>query len=297
MDTKNTSKFHQKNQSKQCGYKGNKPKDSSVPKQKKSLDLEKMDYFIQNDKITQMENINFEYKHFSCATILDQQYEILTKLINAFMNTQGGYAFVGIDNTGIVKGRRMTREERNEFKNRIGKIVDGFIPQPEKSLVIINFLPVKSNKNNEDNVEDIFVIRITVKKGEEDEVYCTDIGKSYYRLDGQTRKYNPEEYQMEFLRRKKILREPDLKSEPIKSRNISEIDDIIPAFQTQMQLGGPSPPGIITQDFMYATQATTGGFLMNNMMDINYYNNIYNNYPPYGPPIMQQVYFMNGFQQ
>jgi len=260
-----------------------------------------MEYFIQNDKITQMENINFEYKHFSCATILDQQYEILTKLINAFMNTQGGYAFVGIDNTGIVKGRKMNKEERNEFKNRIGKIVDGFIPQPEKSLVIINFLPIKSAKAIDDNLDDVCVIRITVKKGEEDEVYCTELGKSYYRLDGQTRKYDPEEYQMEFLRRKKILREPEIKSEPNICKPNPEIDDIIPAFQMQMQLTAPIPPGIMCPDYLYMNQMPPSGFLMNNstMMDMNYCNNMYsnNNYPPYGVPNIQQVYFMNGFHQ
>jgi len=200
MNSKNISQ--QKNLYDENCFKGKKNDNTVYKKSTKiSTDLAKMDFFYKNEKISQMESLNFEYKHFACPTILDQQYEILTKLICAFMNTQGGYAFVGIDNTGIVRGRKMQLEDRNDFKNRITQIVDGFIPKADKDFVNIGFLPVKGRKDSEES-NDHYVIKITVKKGEIHEVYCTSQGKSYYRLDGQTRKFDPAEYQTEVLKRR-----------------------------------------------------------------------------------------------
>ena len=176
----------------------------NIKNMKKIIDLPNMTYFIQNQKINQMENMYFEYKHFTCPTILDQQYEILAKLINGYINTQGGNAFIGIDNCGMARGRKFTKQEREEFKSRIKKIIKGFYPKPNSDIVKISFLPIRTGKTKLD-IEDMWIVKIKVNQGDSTELYCTSEGKSYMRLDGQTRKNTPEEYQEELKKRKGMI--------------------------------------------------------------------------------------------
>lgn len=51
------------------------------------------------------ENLYTEFKNFSCAEIMKEQYKILTKLICGFLNTEGGKIYLGVDNSSCVKGK------------------------------------------------------------------------------------------------------------------------------------------------------------------------------------------------
>ena len=51
------------------------------------------------------ENLYTEYKNFTCSEIIKEQFKILTKLICGFLNTEGGKIYLGVDDSGCVKGK------------------------------------------------------------------------------------------------------------------------------------------------------------------------------------------------
>ena len=147
------------------------------------------------------ENLYTEFKNFTCPEIIEKQYLLLTKLICGFLNTQGGKIFIGVDNAACIKGRTFTRDGKKKFKQTLLKMVAGFAPAPHKKAVKIKFNRIADDKTGEP-IEDRFVVIIKVKKGPIDVLYADQDGKSYYRLDGQTRKYSPQEYSDELILRK-----------------------------------------------------------------------------------------------
>ena len=94
----------------------------------------------------------------------------------------------------------MTQEKKKKFKQTLLKMLGKFAPVPEKNTVKIKFHSINDDITGE-RVQDRYVVVIKVKKGPIDVLFADQEGKSYYRLDGQTRKYLPQEYSDELIMR------------------------------------------------------------------------------------------------
>ncbi len=106
-------------------------------------------------------------------TILEFYIE---KYINAFLNTNGGALYFGIDDGGQVLGVKLNRSKRDNLRIGISKLINNFQPSVEPALYRINFLSLEKET-------DLFVVEIHVTKGTAN-LYMTGGQNFYVRRDG-----------------------------------------------------------------------------------------------------------------
>ncbi|XP_074869979.1 schlafen family member 13-like isoform X5 [Carettochelys insculpta] len=81
--------------------------------------------FYTRDILTLGEKLNFtesthvEFKNFATKNVLKYVKEILPTYISAFANTQGGFLFIGVDDSGRVVGCRRDRVIIDELKEAV----------------------------------------------------------------------------------------------------------------------------------------------------------------------------------
>ena len=142
------------------------------------------------------EDIKTEYKNFNCTEIMKEQYKILTKGICAFLNTEGGKLYLGVDNSGRVIGRQFTESGKQKFENTLLKMISSFSPVPPENSIKLKFYHI-IDTSTQQYLDNRYIVIIKAKKGPIGELFMDQDGKSYYRLDGCTQKYSQEEYQEE----------------------------------------------------------------------------------------------------
>ena len=77
-------------------------------------------------------------------------------------------------------------------------MTDSFAPVPPEKSIKVKFHRILDEASQK-LIDDRFVVVIKIKKGPIESLFMDQDGKSYYRLDGQTRKYTPEEYHEELI--------------------------------------------------------------------------------------------------
>ena len=97
-------------------------------------------------------------------------------------------------------GRYFTPDTMKKFKQSLIRMVNSFTPIPPKNAVKIKFHKIV-DKATQKFVENKLIVLLKIKKGSADCLFTNEEGRGYYRLDGQTRKYSPEEYQEELISR------------------------------------------------------------------------------------------------
>lgn len=98
------------------------------------------------------------------------------KYINAFLNTNGGTIYFGIDDDGRVQGLRLDRAQRDRLRTIISKQINKFQPAVEPDLYKIEFIEVHDK-------ESTYVVEIRVSKGPAN-LYMTGSQNFYIRRDG-----------------------------------------------------------------------------------------------------------------
>ena len=64
------------------------------------------------------------------------------KYINAFLNTNGGVCYFGIDDDGVVYGVHLSRSDRDAIRLHVDGIVESFWPAVDTRTCAIVFVPV-----------------------------------------------------------------------------------------------------------------------------------------------------------
>eukprot|EP01084_Bolivina_argentea_P250274 419261_1 len=124
--------------------------------------------YIQNASINLTEDLFTEFKQFKdlngyCNVI--KIGEVMLKYLNAFVNTQGGSIYFGIDDNGIVRGEEFVDEE---VQDNIQKYIDNrlrqWTPKLDGKMIIIDFIQVirRMDDNNCYLLPDVMVIRASV---------------------------------------------------------------------------------------------------------------------------------------
>lgn len=106
------------------------------------------------------ESINIEFKHWR-----EIQIENLLNYICAFLNTVGGWIFIGIDDDGIVRGIFLKRRQIDDLRLKLDNNLRKFYPHISSMDVIINFHWICLDESFEYLIKDNYIVEIEVKKG------------------------------------------------------------------------------------------------------------------------------------
>lgn len=133
--------------------------------------------FIYNEELNIYEDFNYEFKQFRLNSPKDvlNQLKLNMKYLCAFLNSNNGFLFFGINNNGIVKGIQMTDEIRDEMDLSLKTMIDLFPSHVRKNnLINYNFFKVLHTEDDEENnYIPSYIVIINVSKGLDNYIYTT----------------------------------------------------------------------------------------------------------------------------
>ncbi|XP_023356016.1 schlafen-like protein 1 isoform X2 [Sarcophilus harrisii] len=107
------------------------------------------------------------------------------RYVCAFLNSEGGSLFVGVEDSGQVRGIHCDHQEEDRVRLLVDSILQGFKPQVFPEAYTLSFVPVIKAGGSKNNL--LKVIRLTVhrpKARSEPLLYETDLGEVFLRRDG-----------------------------------------------------------------------------------------------------------------
>ncbi|XP_010223118.1 PREDICTED: schlafen-like protein 1, partial [Tinamus guttatus] len=130
------------------------------------------------------ETRNVEFKRGSGEYLLGTLKHHVRKYVCAFLNSEGGSLFVGVEDTGFVHGVRCGHREEDRIRLLVDSILKGFKPQVFPDTYSLTFIPVVKAG---DPGTCLKVIRLSVRAPRAQAellLYETDQGEVYLRRDG-----------------------------------------------------------------------------------------------------------------
>ena len=154
------------------------------------------EYFILDKKINLYEDQIHEFKTFSINSELDIPIviNIIERYFCAFLNTNNGIIYIGINDDGYIKGLKVDYKLLKKFENAINNLIEKFDPYVKENNLIkyyINKLYYDIGDKDMKIVNDKYIIEIYVKLGEKNVIYYTPIkdkesneNENYIKLNG-----------------------------------------------------------------------------------------------------------------
>ncbi|XP_047582623.1 schlafen-like protein 1 isoform X3 [Lutra lutra] len=108
----------------------------------------------------------------------------LRRYVCAFLNSEGGSLFVGVEDSGLVQGVRCGHRDEDRVRLLVDSILQGFQPQVFPDAYTLSFIPVVSASAGSTPLK---VIRLSVhapRAQAEPQLYETDQGEVFLRRDG-----------------------------------------------------------------------------------------------------------------
>lgn len=130
------------------------------------------------------ETRNVEFKQGSGEYLTTTLKHHLRKYTCAFLNSEGGSLFVGVEDSGLVRGAKCDHKEEDRIRLLTDSLLKTFKPQVFPTAYTLSFIPVIKA---EDTGIFLKVIRLSVhppKPHAEPLLYETDQGEVYLRRDG-----------------------------------------------------------------------------------------------------------------
>lgn len=130
------------------------------------------------------ETRNVEFKRGGGEYLTVTLKHHVRKYMCAFLNSEGGSLFVGVEDSGFVHGVRCNHKDEDRVRLLVDTILKGFKPQVFPAAYSLSFIPVI---RAEDTGIFLKVIRLSVhppKQHGEPLLYETDQGEVYLRRDG-----------------------------------------------------------------------------------------------------------------
>ena len=125
-------------------------------------------YFYKNELIGPDEDEYIEYKNYYFP--LGKKQSELERQFCAFLNTNGGRIYIGIDDKKTVKGV-VTYKKLSYYESIILNLVKNFKPKIEpKHYFKFYALPIR-DKNNGKIIDNLYVFKIIIKRGDPTELY------------------------------------------------------------------------------------------------------------------------------
>ena len=162
-------------------------------------EIKRITQFVYNKNVNIYEDENYEFKQFTINTEKDIYARLRQnmKYFSAFLNSNTGILYFGINDDGIIKGIELNNELKHSFELELDKIIESYDEHIKKNKNIkYYFHEVISNgemKVNEDKKKYIIEIYITV--GLPDHIYTTPFKEDdnddygcYIKLNGTLKK-------------------------------------------------------------------------------------------------------------
>ncbi|KAM5270718.1 schlafen-like protein 1 [Hipposideros larvatus] len=108
----------------------------------------------------------------------------LRRYVCAFLNSEGGSLFVGVEDSGLVQGIRCSHRDEDRVRLLVDSILQGFRPQVFPDAYTLTFIPVVSTSAPNTPLK---VVRLSVhapKVQAQPQLYETDHGEVFLRRDG-----------------------------------------------------------------------------------------------------------------
>nr|KAF6508135.1 schlafen like 1 [Rousettus aegyptiacus] len=105
------------------------------------------------------------------------------RYVCAFLNSEGGSLFVGVEDSGLVQGIHCSHRDEDRVRLLVDSILQSFRPQVFPDAYTLTFIPVVSTSTH----TPLKVIRLSVhtpKAQAEPQLYETDQGEVFLRRDG-----------------------------------------------------------------------------------------------------------------
>jgi predicted HTH transcriptional regulator len=133
------------------------------------------DFYLVDSKLKIYEDEMHEFKQFTILekSELVEKIRNLSKYLCAFLNSNSGVIYLGINDDGYVKGIRLTKEMHTLAEFELSNMITLFDAHVnEKNLIMYQFCPVH-RQDDYKIIDELYVIEILVKQGLPDMVYTT----------------------------------------------------------------------------------------------------------------------------
>jgi len=137
--------------------------------------------FQLGEQVKEEEGYNLEFKAITGHNPLNRVRKVVSKYITAFLNSEGGTIYFGIEDDGTVSGLLMSRQIRDETRRFIDQKVREIDPPIDPSLVRVQFFPVHDKEGQRDN---LWVLKVSVERGSEPVYHERRGGKAWVRQSG-----------------------------------------------------------------------------------------------------------------
>jgi len=145
--------------------------------------------FVKGESLFFQESEEIEYKEYAFP-FTEQLVRTISRVVCSFLNNRGGRIYIGVSDDKVVKGIKLTRNQREELIQTINyKCILNFEPEIfDKDLVQILFLPIVNSQTSK-VIPGLFVVKIIVKQGEPTLLYSTvkEVLQCYVRRDDQSK--------------------------------------------------------------------------------------------------------------
>ena len=162
-------------------------------------EIKRITQFVYNKNVNIYEDENYEFKQFTINTEKDIYARLRQnmKYFSAFLNSNTGILYFGINDDGIIKGIELNNELKHSFSLELDKIIESYDEHIKKNNNIRYFFhEVIANdemKINEDKKR--YVIEIYITVGLPDHIYTTPFKEDdsddygcYIKLNGTLKK-------------------------------------------------------------------------------------------------------------
>lgn len=172
---------------------------NTVKLKEKTDDPKFKKYFIKEELLQFDEQIKVEYKNYQYP-FTKQLSKILKHLFCGFLNSEGGRVYIGVNDDKFVKGIQLNYKQKDSCKLDIINMLTNFYPPCKNKKINVSFIPVK-NEQNSDYINDLYVIRVRIFKGDKYKLYSTreDGFKCFKRLNGLTARMKSFEIEEELV--------------------------------------------------------------------------------------------------
>ena len=133
--------------------------------------------FEYNTNVNIYEDENYEFKQFT----INSEKDIVThlrqnmKYLSAFLNSNSGILYFGINDNGDIKGIELTDELKYSFELKLNKIIETYDEyiQKNKNISYVFHLVKNNGEMKVSEGKQRYVIEINIKVGLPDHIYTT----------------------------------------------------------------------------------------------------------------------------
>ena len=167
--------------------------------------LENRTFFFYGEILSQGEDQFTEFKDY--PEIDNRLRQNLIRQYLGFLNSKGGFIYLGITDLKEVKGMNLNYKECDNQRSNLFNLTNNFYPRSRLDKIEISFIPVLDQKTLK-KIQDLYVVKIHISAGDPSSLYVAGNSKHemYSAIRRQTQVLNLtlEEMQTEIIKRSQL---------------------------------------------------------------------------------------------